>query len=193
MEFRFTEPATDYRNGLRVLRAYHEAFIKQGEQLLSLAIHIQHRGVDEKSAYQCVAHYSYFSRANPLHHRDEEHSLFPLLLEKSLLLDAMLERLTLDHEEIEQCWDELAAALRNPESIQDRDRFMELTYVFERLQREHLIRENEDLFPLVEEQLSPAQLAAAGAKMAKFRGLYQAARGNAAGGRDAQGGPAGAR
>lgn len=175
MEFRFIEPVGDYKNGLLVLRAYHDALLLRGDELLKLAIKVQHREVDEKAAYQCMSLFSQYSRANPLHHRDEEHCLFPLLLEKNLLLDAMLERLTLDHEEIELCWAELALMLSNPENIEDRDRFMELAYTFERLQREHLVRENQDFFPLVEEHLTPAQLVESGKKMAALRGLEQAA------------------
>lgn len=171
MEFRFTDPATDFSHGLAVIRCYHDDLLATGEDLLKLAIRVQHRGVDEATAYRCMALFSHYQLTNPLHHRDEENCLFPLLLEHSLLMDAMLERLTLDHEEIETWWDELAKMLAAPEQVKDGDRFMELAYTFERLQREHLVRENQDFLPEVEKLLKPAQIRAVGLKMAALRGI----------------------
>ena len=70
---------------------------------------------------------------------------------QDLILDGMIERLTLDHEEIEQWWAELAGFLPTPEKISDTDRPVEVAFQCERLQREHLTRESEHFLPRVEE------------------------------------------
>lgn len=169
MQFRFVEPTRDFSNGLGVLQTYHGEFLVAGEELLRLVEEIHAQGINEARAYRCVHLHSYYTRAGPLHHQDEERALFPLIVNRSFLLDGMIERLTLDHEEIEQAWQALAPMLSRPEHITDTKRLTELAQAFERLQREHLTRENEDFFPQVAPLLSPGQLLEMGTTMARLR------------------------
>ena len=171
MEFRFIEPAADFSNGIAVLYAYHESLLAHGTKLLALVAAIHKHGIDETRAYQAVALHSYYTRANLLHHQDEEKALFPCLVNRSSFIDGMLERLTLDHEEIEQAWSTLAINLKSPEQIAAPWHLLQNAGEFERIQREHLTRENEDFLPPVQELLNPAELKHIGFLMARMRGL----------------------
>ncbi|HAC33481.1 MAG TPA: hypothetical protein DCF45_03065 [Gammaproteobacteria bacterium] len=175
MQFQFTDPAASFSDGLQVIRDYHDNLLATGERLLKLSFKISHKGVDEAAALEAIDLHQHYTRANVLHHADEERCLFPPLLEQDLVLDGMIERLTLDHEEIEQWWDELAVFLSSPETIKDTDRLVEVAYQFERLQREHLTRENEDFLPRIEELLDPVQRSLIGQQMAGLRNKSKAA------------------
>jgi hemerythrin-like domain-containing protein len=170
MEFKYTDPATDFSNGLVVLKTYHEDFLARGVGLLGLVDKIKQQGMNESLANQCIATLCHYDHANYLHHQDEEQALFPLLIGQSILLDGMIERLLMDHEKIEKSWALLAEKLSSPEQI----KYSQLKYLaedFEKIQREHLTREDEDFSPKAKEILSPEQIQLAGKKMAELRHL----------------------
>lgn len=175
MEFKYSDPVSDFADGLQVIRLYHQNLLETGERLLQFAFKVNHNGMSEAKANTAVDLHQHYTRANTLHHADEEQCLFPLLLDRDLVMDGMIERLTLDHEEIEQWWSELAAFLAAPEKITDCDRLVEVAFQFERLQREHLTRENEDFLPRVEEALNVFHRQQAGQGMARLRGVSAAA------------------
>ena len=172
MEIKFIDPVTDFSNGIQVLRTYHDDFLVRGEQLLMLIEAICKNGMDESCATRCIEVHSYYTRANKLHHQDEEYALFPALVNQSFLIDGMMERLTLDHEEIEEAWDELSAMLANPEQISGTGKLNRLAREFEKIQRDHIVRENEDFLGFVEQSLDQKQLIMMGDKMAALRGLH---------------------
>ena len=147
MQFRFLEPAQDFSDGLDVLSCYHRVFLDLGGHLLELAESICREGMNEARAHRCVELHCFYLRANALHHRDEEYALFPLLLNRSQLINGMIERLALDHEEIEEVWDTLAGYLSRPEHIEDTRGLLACAQTFEKVQREHLKREDEDFLP----------------------------------------------
>jgi len=171
MQFKYTDPVTDFSDGLVALKAYHEDFLERGKPLLQLVFDLKTKGMNEAYANQCINTYCHYEHANHLHHQDEEQALFPLLIGKSALFDGMIERLMLDHEEIEKAWSLLAAQLKQPESIKDFERLQVLAIDFEKLQREHLTREDEDFSPQVKAALSNEQREQVGAKMAALRHL----------------------
>ena len=171
MQFRFIDPVDDFTDGVQVLRIYHKDFLERGERLLLLVEDIHKNGMSESSAGRCVEFHSYYTRANRLHHQDEEFALFPLIINQSFLIDGMIERLTLDHEEIEESWDELARLLGAPEKMIGMGKLRRLVREFEKLQREHLLREDEDFLDQAESILTPAQRVEMGGKMAALRGL----------------------
>lgn len=169
MPFRFNEPAEDFADGVEVLRRYHEAFLAAGRQLLTLAEQIAEHGIDVTRAAACLDVCRYYVQATALHHRDEEKALFPLLVNHSFLMDGMMERLVLDHEEIEAAWDALAQLLTQPQRIANAQQLLTLAREFEKLQREHLVRENEDFLPQVEIVLGPRQNQLLARKMIELR------------------------
>lgn len=171
MEIKFIDPVSDFSNGMEVLRCYHDDLLARGKQLLKLVDEIHEHGMNEQLAYRCVEFHSYYTRANSLHHQDEEYVLFPQIVNQSALIDGMLERLTLDHEDIEACWSELANLLCNPENIKNTGELAEVAGEFEKMQREHLQRENEDFLTRVEELLTPELIFDMAGKMAILRGV----------------------
>ena len=171
MHFRFIDPATDFSDGLRVLHVYHDDFLARGRGLLKLVDTLHKEGMSEATAYQCIEFHNYYTRANKLHHQDEEHALFPALVNRSFLIDGMIERLTLDHEEIEAAWDELSPLLASPERITTAGKLKRLAEEFEKIQCEHLVRENEDFLQRVATELHGDERAEIGRKMAMLRGL----------------------
>jgi len=169
MEFRFIDPATDFCNGLQVIQVYHDDLLKRGQALLALADEVRRQGMNEDRANQCIDHHCYYTRASLLHHRDEETGLFPLVVDQSALIDGMLERLAKDHQEIEEAWEALASWLSQPEKINNYNKFAIAAQSFEKLLREHLIRENEDFLPKLETLLTQEQCAQAGETMRRLR------------------------
>ncbi len=171
MEFRFTDPATDFSDGIKVIESYHQDFLKRGSELLGLAEEIISRGMNENLANRCVDMHCHYFHAGRLHHLDEEQGLFPLLENQSRLFDGMIDLLIQDHEEIEEDWEQLAGMLADPESITDTSLLRDLVKAFEKTQREHVIREDKDLLPKLEELLTIEQRQQAGEVMAKLRKL----------------------
>ncbi len=171
MEFRFTDPVLDFSDGLQVLKSYHQDFLDRGRQLLILAENLVEQGMNETLANRCVEMHCHYFHANRLHHLDEEHGLFPMIVDRSELINGMIERLVLDHEEIEEEWNALGAMLARPGDISDFKRLRELAVSFEKILREHVTREEEDFLPELEKMLSPDQKKMAGEAMANLRHL----------------------
>ena len=171
MEFKYKEPVSGFSDGLAVLTAYHEDFLQRGQQLLQLVADLKEQGMNEEYANQCMEVYCHYQHATHLHHQDEELSLFPLLLGSSALVDGMIERLMMDHEEIEDAWKVVAKQLKQPDKITNFDALQHYTIVFEKLLREHLTREDEDFSPHAQAILNDKQRAEAGEKMADMRHL----------------------
>ena len=171
MEFKFTDPATDFSDGLQVIKVYHQNFIVRGKELLALVDEIADQGMNETLANRCIDIHCHFFHASRLHHLDEEQGLFLLLDNRSRLFDGMIDLLTQDHEEIEESWEPLSLLLGNPGQLTDIKQLKELSAAFEKIHREHLTREDEDFLPKVEEALTLEQRQQVGLVMAKLRNL----------------------
>lgn len=174
MEIRFTDPAADFSDGLQVLKTYHQDFLDRGRELLALAEELAEQGMSENLANRCVEAHCHYFHANRLHHLDEEHGLFPMIVDHSELINGMIERLVLDHQEIEEEWNALGAMLGRPGEISDFKQFRGLAVSFEKILREHVTREEEDFLPVLENILSPYQKIKAGEAMANLRNLQTA-------------------
>lgn len=171
MEFRFIDPAIDFSNGLEVIRAYHRNLLAKGQELVSLVEDLSMREMSKELAEHCIAIHCHYARTTILHHQDEEQGLFPMITQKSPLIDGMIERLAIDHGEIEEAWDEVSEILGKPEQLTDAETLKQRVRTFEKLLREHLIREDEDFLPKVELLLDSEQLRQMGDDMAKLRNL----------------------
>lgn len=165
----FVDPASDFSDGLQVLQTYHGSFLQHGRQLLALMEAIVAQGLDEQRALEAGRLNRYYAEITRLHHRDEERIVFPLILNKSFVIDGMIERLALDHEDIEAAWAELHGALQAPERIMSSEQSLIWARRFERGLREHIEREDLDFFPEIERWLSPDQRAESGRRMAQLR------------------------
>jgi iron-sulfur cluster repair protein YtfE (RIC family) len=166
----FADPATDFSDGLKVLLAYHERFLVEGQRLVAFAATLTQQGLDEAGAAKALRLAEWYENAMPLHHRDEERALFPRIINRSFLIDGMIERLALDHDEIEALWGDLAPLLRHPEEIANPKRLSQFAHRYEKLLREHIVRENEDFFPKLEAFLASDRRREIGLDMARLRG-----------------------
>jgi iron-sulfur cluster repair protein YtfE (RIC family) len=166
----FQDPATDFSDGLKVLLTYHERFLVEGQRLMAFAATLAQQCLDEAGAAEALRLAEWYENTMPLHHRDEERALFPRIVNRSFLIDGMIERLALDHDEIEAAWGELAPLLRHPEEIANPKRLSQVAHPFEKLLREHIVRENEDFFPKLEALLASDQRRDIGLDMARLRG-----------------------
>jgi hemerythrin-like domain-containing protein len=164
----FIDPALDFSDGLRVLYDYHDDFLLQGQHLLELWGAMCKQGVDEGRAAQSIELTNYYTHATRLHHLDEERCLFPRILNKSFRIDGMIERLALDHEEIEALWAELVHSLQMPGRA-DPVRCLASAQQFEQQLRAHIERENLDFLPEVEKLLSLEQRMEMGRAMEQRR------------------------
>lgn len=165
----FQDPATDFSDGLAVLLAYHERFLVEGQRLVAFAATLAKQGLDEAGGAEALRLADYYGKATSLHHRDEERALFPVIVNRSFLIDGMIERLALDHDEIEAAWGELAPLLHHPKEIANPKRLSQVAHPFEKLLREHIVRENEDFFPKLEALLAAEERRDIGQHMAKLR------------------------
>ena len=166
----FADPAIDFSDGLKILLAYHERFLVEGQRLMAFAATVAQKGLDEAGAAEALRLAEWYETAMPLHHRDEERALFPRIVNRSFLIDGMIERLALDHDEIEALWGELAPLLRHPEEIANPKRLSQVAHPFEKFLREHIVRENEDFFPKLEALLASDRRREIGLDMARLRG-----------------------
>jgi iron-sulfur cluster repair protein YtfE (RIC family) len=167
----FQDPATDFSDGLKVLLAYHERFLVEGQRLVQFGATLAQQGLDEPGVAEALRLAEYFKNAMPLHHHDEERALFPRIVNRSFLIDGMIERLAMDHDEIEAAWGELAPLLRHPEELANPKHLSQVAHPFEKLLRGHIVRENEDFFPPLKMLLSVDQIRHIGQAMARLRGL----------------------
>ncbi len=170
MQIHFSDPANVFSDGLKVIQSYHDSLLEHGHRLLDLVNEIEQQGIDTERANRLAELYAYYQRATTLHHQDEERVLFPSLVGRDILIDGMIERLTLDHEEIEEAWRVLEISLK--EILEHHclsDQLVERTARFEKLQRLHLIRENEDFLPRMVKVLDEHQRQEMGRKMAAMR------------------------
>jgi iron-sulfur cluster repair protein YtfE (RIC family) len=169
----FQDPATDFSDGLKVLLAYHERFLLEGRRLMAFAATLAQQCLDEAGAAEALRLTEWYENAMPLHHRDEERALFPLIVNRTFLIDGMIERLALDHDEIEAAWGELVPLLRHPKEIAKPKRLSQIAHPFEKLLREHIVRENEDFFPSLETLLAAEERRDIGQRMAELRGTVK--------------------
>jgi hemerythrin-like domain-containing protein len=90
-----------------------------------------------------------------------------MIVNRSFLIDGMLERLVLDHDEIEDLWTDLGGWLQTTDGPPAR--YLELAPRFEKILRTHIEREDTDFFPVIIELLTPEQPRELGKGMAQLR------------------------
>lgn len=128
-----------------------------------------HAGLAEAAVAEARCLSDYYEAALQRHHRDEERALFPVIVNRSFLIDGMVERLALDHDEIEVLWSELGPQLRRAEGVEEPKQLARLAHRYEKLLREHIFRENEDFFPKLMELLNLPELQVLGSSMQRLR------------------------
>ena len=120
---------------------------------------------------------AWFNREARQHHLDEEHHVFPALMQST---DAQVVQTTLrlrqDHGWIEENWLELEPSLEAAAggySWFDRDTLAQGVAVFEQLYIDHLTLEESLAYPEARARIDPATLARASAEMAQRRAVRE--------------------
>lgn len=161
---------------IEMLYACHDRVDRQCETLSRLVPHLAEHGSDKAAQQASLAVLRYFNQAAPHHHADEEHDLFPALLESTSLglsseIPALIQRLLQDHRTLERLWAELSADLTRIAQGQLVVLNPEVLALFLKTYQEHIDLENNVLFPMIKRSLSEAQIAAIGRSMRLRRGI----------------------
>ena len=161
---------------LDMLSACHERIEKQCATLRRLPAHLAEHGADEDARQAAANVMRYFDTAGRNHHADEEHDLFPALLESMAGSDAVCLRditaaLTREHRELDGAWRALRVQL---ESVTRGDASaLDAAAVDDLISRHarHIAREEEELLPMAKRLLSDDQLQDLGRAMQARRGM----------------------
>ena len=173
-------PAAGFEVPREMLAACHLRVQDQCATLLRLAPHIAAHGSDQPAREAATAVIRYFDTSARHHHDDEEHDLFPALIESMAGSDAVCLReltaaLTAEHRELEARWQTLRAVLAPVAAghavLLDQDEVSR----FAQLYQGHIAREESELLPMAERLLSPAELDRIGLAMRMRRTVPAAA------------------
>ena len=163
---RYTAPAVDFSDALRVIRDYHAHFLGLCEGLAQLVEHLELQAISGDFGMHARQPRHDFMVAFALHHHDEEHTLFPCVKQSSLQrLDEILRQLETEHLEIDLVWDWLMPLLQDAEQIHDYTQFSHALRQFVQLLQCHITCEEQALLPEIEQLLTPEQRQRIGASM----------------------------
>jgi hemerythrin-like domain-containing protein len=171
-----TSAAAGFDAPLDMLSACHGRIEKQCSTLLRLAPHLAAHGADVDARQAASNVMRYFDTAGRDHHADEEHDLFPALLESMAGSDPVCLRditlaLTHDHRELDAVWQalrrQLESVARGEASALDAAAVDEFVVRHTR----HIAREESELLPMAKRLLSEEQLQGIGKAMRARRGV----------------------
>lgn len=165
-------PAPSFDDPLAMLRACHGRIQAQCATLRKLQAHLPTHGCDTQAQQAAQAVLRYFDTAGQHHHEDEEHDLFPRLRATgNAKATALITRLLAEHETMTAAWQRLRPQLLALAEARATTLDAEIMEGFIASYASHIETENGTLLPLADQLLSPADLAAIGANMAKRRGV----------------------
>jgi len=166
----YTEPAADFSDALLVIREYHEYFLSLCEGVTKLVEQIELQVVSDDFRMHAKRLRQAFMDAFALHHRDEEHTLFPCIKHSSRhRLDEILRQLETEHLEIDLVWNWLTPLLQDTGRVHDYTQFSHALRQFVQLLQRHIDNEEQALLPVIEQLLTPDQRQRIGASMQRDR------------------------
>jgi len=169
------EPAPAFDDPVGLLLACHQLILQHCAILERMPAHMEAKGVDAELQLAATRILRYFEISGPEHHADEELGLFPYLAAQpscSAELRTSLGRLVEQHREMERAWQELAEDLR---TLAASGKPVILRFEpFVRLNRAHIVMENEEIFPVARKLLDENAARSLGRAMAERRGLVGA-------------------
>ena len=160
---------THFEDPLEALQACHGRI----EERLQALEHLAHRaspGAAEAAAAQALL--GDFETSGALHHRDEDEDLFPLLRVRAaargrIEVAAAIDEIEREHTTLDAHWRRLREALSNIAAGHAARLDAGEVGRFGWLYRRHMDREAQLVLPFARQELSTADLAALGARMAK--------------------------
>lgn len=167
---RYTEPAADFSDALRVIRDYHEHFLALCDGLAQLVEQIELQAISGDFGMRARQLRHEFMASFALHQQDEEHTLFPCVQHASpRRLDDILEQLETEHLEIDLVWDWLTPLLQDTGQVHDHTQFSHALRQFVQMLQRHIDNEERTLLPVIEQLLTPGQRQRIGASMQRTR------------------------
>lgn len=165
--------APSFDEPVEMLKACHERIAAQCATLEKLAAHLPLHGADTPAQQAARNIVRYFDVAGPHHHADEEHDLFPMLIEISKRqcspVGDRIACLLEEHRSLEAAWAQLRTTLAN--IAEGKTRRLEQLWVadFVDAYRGHIALEEREVFPFAEAHLDRQQLARLSAAMVARR------------------------
>jgi len=169
-------PAAGFEVPLEMLAACHGRVQAQCSTLQRLLPHVASHGADQAAREAATAVMRYFDTAARDHHADEEHDLFPALIESMAGSDAVCiqditRALTAEHRVLEAQWRALRAALSQVVAGDATPLTPALVNSFVDQYSGHIAREEAELLPMAARLLDTATLDQLGLAMRQRRGL----------------------
>lgn len=168
--------APGFDDPIGLLKACHMRIEQRCALLLRIMEHMAKHGADEQVKQACNQVLHYFNNSGPLHHQDEEQDFFPALLRyakrsQKKKLQALIEDLNADHEEMERAWHALRANLEGviADTVPTLD--PDLVDRFQTIYFAHIQREEAEAFAAAVDCLPPEELERIGRAMAARRNV----------------------
>jgi hemerythrin-like domain-containing protein len=165
----FESSSASFETPLAMLRACHARMERQIATLQRLRRHLPEHGADAQARSAARAILRYFDGAAPMHHADEEASVFPRLVAHRPEAARPVAELADQHQRLEAHWRRLRALLSGISAGQRANLPPKDIEEFADAYATHLERENTWLLPLCDDALRDEDLAAIGREMAARR------------------------
>jgi hemerythrin-like domain-containing protein len=167
------KPAPSFDEPVEMLKACHERIAAQCATLEKLAAHLPMHGADAQAQQAARNIRRYFDTAGANHHADEEQDLFPILIEVSERLPSpvadRIASLLDEHRSMEAAWAQLRLVLADIADGKARPLGRVWADDFVGAYRDHIAREESEIFPSAEACLDRQQLARLSAAMVARR------------------------
>lgn len=172
----FHSPSASTEAPLEMLSACHGRVEAQCQTLQRLVAHLQQHGADLPAQQAAEAVMRYFDTAARHHHEDEEHDLFPALLESvagsdAVCLQDLIRTLTADHRALENAWHTLRQALNAVKNGGATQPTPDMVTAFVQRYAQHIEQEETQLLPMAQRLLDEPALQQIGQAMRERRGI----------------------
>lgn len=167
-----TEVGPSFDQPFEMLTACHDRVRRSLDLLVRLRAHLAEHGADTQAQQAAADIQRYFDLAAPHHHEDEERHVFPVLLAQGpAAMQAQVRRLQDDHQAMQRAWGPARAVLARVQAGQGGLSPADQAALdhFAGLYTDHLVLEDEQVYPAALALLGPDALAQAGTEMASRR------------------------
>lgn len=168
------QPSPDFEAPLEMLSACHRRIERQCATLRRLVRHLAAHGADEAARTAAAGVMRYFDTSARQHHEDEEHDLFPALIESMAGSDAVCLReltdgLKADHRALQACWQRVRVVLERVVAAESAPLAPDDVEALAGLYERHIAREEDELLPMAARLLGGNELARIGRAMRERR------------------------
>jgi hemerythrin-like domain-containing protein len=172
----FPTPAAGFDHPFEVIDGCHERIKRHCATIAAIAAHVADHGPDGEAREAARGVVRFFDTAGANHHRDEEHDLFPALVNfvPSAELNAtraLIARLKADHKRLDAAWAEMRRRLMLLAAGGACEIDLAAAEVFGQAYERHIALEEAELLPLARRIVDARLAASLGERMALRRGV----------------------